>query len=96
MGEVGIMGLTCTLAVISFVTNSVLLLPIIAGILVIESGSVILQILNYKIFKKRLFLCAPLHHHFELKGWSAEKITMRFWILGLIFAILGTIIGLLR
>jgi len=96
MGEVGVMGLTCTLAVISFITNSVLLLPIIAGILVIGSGSVILQILSYKIFKKRLFLCTPIHHHFELKGWLPEKITMRFWILGLIFAIIGTIIGLLK
>ncbi len=96
MGEVGIMGLTCTLAIVSFLTNSVLLLPIIGGLLVLESGSIILQLSFKKIFGKKIFLCAPFHHHLEAKGWPPEKITMRFWILGLILAIIGTIIGLLK
>ncbi len=94
MGESGTIGLTSTLAVVAFLTDSVTVLPIIGGVLVIEAGSVILQLLAKKILKKKIFICAPLHHHLEAKGWSREKITMRFWILGMIFAIFGVIIRL--
>jgi len=96
MGETGVMGLTTTMAVVAFLTDSVFVLPIIAGILVIESGSVILQLLSKKIRKKKIWLCAPLHHHFEAKGWPPYQVTMRFWILSLVFAILGVAIRLLR
>lgn len=96
MGETGIMGLTATLAVVSFLTDSVLVLPIIAGVLVIEVGSVILQLLSKKIRKKKIWLSTPIHHHFEAKGWPAYQITMRFWILSIVFAILGVAIRLLR
>ncbi len=95
MGETGMMGLTATLAVVAFLTDSVLVLPIIGGLLVIEVGSVILQLFSKKFFKKKIFLCAPVHHHFQAKGWPSEKVTMRFWILGMVFAIIGVAIRLL-
>ncbi|MBU2578734.1 hypothetical protein KKA09_01285 [Patescibacteria group bacterium] len=96
MGETGTIALTSVLAVVSFLTDSVLLLPIIAGLLVLEAGSVILQLLSKKFLKKKIFIAAPIHHHLQAKGWSSEQITMRFWILGIVFAIVGTAIRLLR
>ncbi len=95
MGETGILGLCCALTVIAFLTNSVLVLPIIGFLLVIESGSVILQLLSRKIRHKKLFLAAPIHHHFEAKGWPHYKITMRFWVIGVVMAIIGVAIRLL-
>jgi phospho-N-acetylmuramoyl-pentapeptide-transferase len=95
MGEIGTMGLTAVLTVVAFMTNSVLVLPIIGFLLVIESGSVILQLLSKKFRGKKLLLAAPIHHHFEAKGWPAYKVTMRFWIIGVVAAILGLGIRLL-
>ncbi|MBU2540016.1 hypothetical protein KJ786_02550 [Patescibacteria group bacterium] len=95
MGETGILGLTTTIAVIAFLTDSIIVLPIIAGLLVLESGSVIIQLLSKKIRKKKIFLCSPLHHHFEAIGWPSYKVTMRFWIIGIVLAIIGTAIRLL-
>jgi phospho-N-acetylmuramoyl-pentapeptide-transferase len=92
MGETGIMGLTVTLAVIAFLTNSVLLLPVIGFILVVESASVILQLLSKKLRGKKIFLAAPIHHHFEALGWPESQITMRFWILSAAFSGLGLVI----
>jgi len=92
MGETGIMGLTVTLAVIAFLTNSVLFLPIIGFILVIESASVILQLFSKKLFGKKIFLSAPIHHHFEALGWPETQVTMRFWIISAIMAGLGLIL----
>ena len=95
MGETGMLGLTVTLSVIAFLTNSALLLIIIAFPLVITSLSVIIQIISYKYFnKRRVFKVAPLHHHFEALGWSREKIVMRYWIISLVSAIVGVIIAL--
>ncbi len=95
MGETGILGLTVTLSVIAFMTNSVAVLPIIALPLVVTSASVIIQIISYKYFNKhRVFKVAPLHHHFEAIGWSKEKVVMRYWIMGVVFAIIGVIIAL--
>ncbi len=92
MGETGMLGLCVTLSVIAFLTNSVLLLPIIAFPLVITSLSVIIQIISYKFFNKhRVFKVSPLHHHFEAIGWSKEKVVMRYWILSVVFAIIGAI-----
>lgn len=94
MGETGIMGLTITLAALAFLTNSVLILPIIAFPLVITSGSNILQLASKKWRGgKRIFRLAPLHHHFEAIGWPSYKVTMRFWILSVIFAIIGIILA---
>src|SRR3989338_331216 len=94
--ETGIMGLTLTLAAIAFLTDSVLILPVVALPLVLTSGSVILQTLSKKYRKgKRIFLLAPLHHHLEASGWSSYKVTMRFWILSVIFAIVGIILAVI-
>lgn len=96
MGETGMMGLTITLAVIAFLTNSVLILPIVAFPLVVSSFSVILQILSKKFRNgKRIFRLAPIHHHFEAIGWPSYKVTMRFWILSIMFAIIGVIFAVI-
>ncbi len=95
MGETGILGLTVTLSVIAFMTNAVIVLPIIALPLVLTSASVIIQIISYKYFNKhRVFRVAPLHHHFEAIGWSRPKIVMRYWVVSVVFAIVGIIIAL--
>jgi len=95
MGETGVMGLTLTLAVLAFLTDSVLILPIVAMPLVVTSLSVILQ-LGSKKFRhgKRIFKLSPIHHHFEAIGWPSYKVTMRFWIFSVIFAILGMILAI--
>jgi phospho-N-acetylmuramoyl-pentapeptide-transferase len=95
MGDTGAMSMGTVLAVIAFLTNSVMVLPIIGFILVLESCSVIAQIVWRKIFKKKLLLSTPLHHHFEAKGWPETKVTMRFWVLSGIFASIGVVINLI-
>ena len=95
MGEAGIMGLTATLAIVAMLTNSIFLIPVIGILLVVESGSVILQLLSKKFGKKKLFLAAPIHHHFEAKGWLKEQITMRFWLIGFVAALVGIAIHFL-
>lgn len=95
MGETGIMGLCAALTVVAFLTDAVLVLPIIGFLLVIESASVILQLLSKKFLKRKIFLAAPIHHHFEAKGWPHYKVTMRFWVIGVICAIIGIAIALL-
>lgn len=95
MSEVGILGLTTTLSVVAFLTDSVFVLPIIAGLLVVEVASVIIQLLSKKFRHKKVFLSTPIHHHFEAIGWPAYKVTMRFWIIGIVLAIIGVVIKLL-
>ena len=95
MGETGSLALTSALAVVAFLTDSVLVLPIIGGLLVIEAGSVILQLLSKRILKKKILLSSPIHHHLEALGWPSHKITMRFWIIGVVLAIIGVAIRLL-
>ncbi len=95
MGESGIMGLTTSLAVIAFLTDSVLVLPIIGLLLFVESGSVIVQFLSKRYRGKKVFLIAPIHHHFEARGWPPEKVTMRFWIISVVTAILGMAVALI-
>lgn len=95
MAETGIMALTLGLSVISFLTNAVMYLPIIALPLVITTGSVILQLTWKKLFKRKLFLVAPLHHHLEAKGWAKPQVTMRYWIVSYICATLGIVIVLI-
>lgn len=96
MGETGILGLTTVLAVIAFLTDSVYVLPIIAGLLVIEVLSVIVQLLSKRIRKKKVFLSTPIHHHFEALGWPSYKVTMRAWIIGIVLAFIGVAVRLLR
>ncbi len=98
MGETGMLGLVFALVVIAFLTDTVLILPIIGFPLVITSASSFIQIISKKIrgpVKGKIFRVAPLHHHFESIGWSREKITMRYWILSLMFAVVGVIVALL-
>lgn len=95
MGETGSLALTCTLAIVAFLTDSILVLPIIAGILVLEIGSIILQLLSKKIRHKKIFKSTPIHHHLEAIGWAPQKITMRFWIIGFVLALIGVTIRLL-
>lgn len=92
MGDTGAMALGTTLGVIAMLTNYALLLPIIGFLFVIESGSVIIQILSKKIRGKKVFLSTPIHHHFEAIGWPETKIVMRFWVIAAVTAVAGIII----
>jgi phospho-N-acetylmuramoyl-pentapeptide-transferase len=95
MGETGIMAILLALSVIVFLTDSVLYLPLIAFPLVVTTGSVILQLSWKKIFKRKFFLVAPLHHHFEAKGWPRHRIVMRYWIVSFMCALLGVVVALI-
>lgn len=102
MSETGTMSLTVTLAVVAFMTDSlgegygILVLPIIALPLLATSLSNIIQILSKKFRNgKKIFKIAPLHHHFEAIGWPAYKVTMRFWVIGVVFAILGLTLAII-
>jgi phospho-N-acetylmuramoyl-pentapeptide-transferase len=95
MGDAGALALGATLGVVALMTGQWLLLPIIAIIPISETLSVILQVLYFKITGgKRLFKMSPLHHHFELSGWSETQVVQRFWLVGLIGAILGIALAL--
>lgn len=92
MGDTGSMALGVLLAIVAFLTNSVFLLPLIGLVFVVEAASFFLQIFWRKLFKRKLFLSAPIHHHLEVLGWPESKITMRFWILSVVAGIIGVII----
>jgi phospho-N-acetylmuramoyl-pentapeptide-transferase len=87
MGDVGSMGLGGAIGTVAILIKQELLLFSIGGIFVLEALSVILQVGSFKFRGKRILKMAPLHHHFELLGWSESKVVIRFWILGLIFAL---------
>jgi len=89
MGDVGSLSLGGVIAVVSLITKKELLILIIGGVFVLEIASVIIQVVSFKIRKKRVFKMAPLHHHYELMGWSETKTVVRFWILGGLFAIIA-------
>jgi len=92
MGDTGSMALGIVIGVIALLTNTGLLLPFFAFILVFESLSVIVQTASKRIFKTKLFISTPIHHHFEARGWPESQVTMRFWILSGVMASLGLII----
>ena len=94
MGDTGSLALGGVIGVISILLKQELLLPVIGGIFVMEAVSVILQVGSYKLRKKRIFRMAPIHHHFELMGVPENKVTMRFWIVALLFGILA--LGMIR
>ncbi|MDB4984023.1 MAG: hypothetical protein JWM20_202 [Patescibacteria group bacterium] len=94
MGETGMLGLTLTLAFVAFLTNSVILLLVIGVLLVATSFSSAVQIASKKYFGRKIFRIAPLHHHFQALGWSREKITMRYWIIAIMAAVVGVIISM--
>jgi phospho-N-acetylmuramoyl-pentapeptide-transferase len=87
MGDVGSLGLGGAIGTLAVVIKQELLLPFIGGVFVIEALSVMLQVGSYKLRKKRIFKMAPIHHHFELMGWSESKVIVRFWIASLVFAL---------
>lgn len=94
MGEVGMIALTALITVYAFFTNTVLLLPIIVFPLFITSLSVVIQLVSKKFFNgKKFFKVAPIHHHFESLGWGKHKVVMRFWIIGFMSSLLGTILA---
>lgn len=96
MGDIGSFSLGTALGVVAMLTDTVLLLPIIGLVFVAEAGSSALQILSKKLrHGKKIFLIAPIHHHFEASGWPETKVTMRFWIIGQVAAVLGLITFLL-
>jgi len=89
MGDVGSLSLGAALGTIAVITKQEFLLVIVGGIFVIEALSVIIQVFSYQVRKKRVFRMAPLHHHFELKGWAEPKIIVRFWIIGIILGLIA-------
>lgn len=92
MGDTGSLALGGILGVAAVLLRREVLLALVGGIFVAETLSVILQVASYKLRdKKRIFLCAPLHHHFEYKGWPETKVVLRFWIIGLLLAVIGAI-----
>lgn len=95
MGDTGSMALGVTLGTVAMLTNSFFVLPFIGFILVIESLSVIIQLTSKKFRGKKVFLSAPIHHHFEALGWPECKVTMRFWIIAWVMSAIGLVIGLL-
>ncbi len=92
MGDTGSMALGITLGVVTMLTNSVFFLPFFGTILVIESLSVLIQIFSKRVFKRKVFLSAPIHHHFEALGWPESQVTMRFWIISLVCTGLGLVL----
>lgn len=96
MGDTGSMSLGITMGVIAMLTNTALFLPFFALILIAESLSVIIQVISFRFFGKRVFLITPLHHHFEALGWPETKVTMRFWIVSVVFATLGLVLFFLN
>lgn len=93
MTEVGYNALSFALVIIAFLTDTVLLLPIIAFPLFITLLTTVLQVISIKLFKKRLLRIAPLHHHFEAIGWEVPQIVMRYWIISIIFGIFGLVLA---
>jgi len=95
MGDTGAMALGITLGTIAMLTNSFLILPLVCFIPVIETLSVLIQITSKKLrHGKKVFLSAPIHHHFEALGWPETKVTMRFWIISWVMAVIGLVVGL--
>lgn len=90
MGDTGSLGLGAALGTMAILSKTTLFLPIIGGLFVIETLSVIIQVTYFRLTKgQRFFKMAPLHHHFELLGWAESKVMIRFWLISVIFAILG-------
>lgn len=95
MGDTGALSLGATLGVIAMLTNQVAVLPIIGFIFVIETLSIIIQLLSKKFLKRKVFHIAPIHHHYEHLGWPESQVTMRFWIIGGMAAMIGLVLGLI-
>src|ERR1019366_8063879 len=96
MGDVGAFGLGTALGVVAMLTNTIYILPIVGIVYVAETGSVIINRVSKKVrHGKKVFLSSPIHHHFEARGWPETKVTMRFWVIGQVSAVLGLIVFLI-
>lgn len=95
MGDTGSLAFGATLGVIAMMTDALVILIIVGMVFIVETLSTLIQLTSKKLFKKKVFLIAPLHHHLEKKGWAESKITMRFWIIGAIFSVAGLIVGVI-
>jgi phospho-N-acetylmuramoyl-pentapeptide-transferase len=89
MGDIGALALGAALGVVAVVTRQELVLLIMGGVFVMETVSVILQVASFKLTGKRIFRMAPLHHHFELKGWPESRVIVRFWVITMILVMVG-------
>ena len=89
MGDMGSLGLGSFLGITAVITKNEILLALLGGLFMVETLSVIIQVLSFKITGKRVFKMAPIHHHFELKGLNEQKITVRFWIIAILLAVLS-------
>ena len=89
MGDIGALALGAALGAVAVVVRQELILAIMGGIFVVETLSVIIQVASFKLTGKRVFRMAPLHHHYELKGWAEPKIIVRFWIITVILVLIG-------
>jgi phospho-N-acetylmuramoyl-pentapeptide-transferase len=89
MGDTGSLGLGGAIAGFAVMTKTEELLIVLGGIFVLEALSVLLQVFSFQAFRKRIFLMAPIHHHFEILGWSETKIILRFWIVASVCAAIG-------
>ncbi len=94
MGDVGSFALGTSLGVVAMLTNTFLILPIIGIMFVIEAGSSLIQIASKKIFKRKIFISAPIHHHLEAKGWPETKVTMRFWVIAAVASFVGVMVAI--
>ena len=89
MGDVGALALGAALGVVAVIIRQEIILLIMGGIFVVETLSVILQVTSFKLTGKRILRMAPLHHHFELKGWKENQVVVRFWIITMMLVLLG-------
>ena len=89
MGDIGALSLGAAIGIVAVIVRQEIVLMIMGGIFVIETVSVILQVASYKLIGRRIFRMAPLHHHFELKGWPEPRVIVRFWIISLILVLIG-------
>jgi phospho-N-acetylmuramoyl-pentapeptide-transferase len=94
MGDVGSFALGTSLGVVAMLTNSFFLLPVIGIVFVIEAGSSMIQIFSKRVFHRKVFISAPIHHHLEAIGWPETKVTMRFWVIGAVAAFAGILLAL--
>ena len=94
MGDVGSFALGTSLGVVAMLTNSLFLLPIIGLLFVVEAGSSLIQIFSKKVFHRKIFISAPIHHHFEAIGWPETKVTMRFWVIAQVMGFIGLLVAL--
>jgi phospho-N-acetylmuramoyl-pentapeptide-transferase len=89
MGDVGALALGAALGIVAVIVRQEIVLLVMGGVFVAETVSVMLQVATYKLTGQRMFRMAPLHHHFELKGWAEPKIIVRFWIITLVLVLIG-------